>query len=195
MIDMKSLFALLLVPVCAGCLSAHVPAVSDWGIVPVISDRSPSPAPAFGVARLSQVVVCSPYDARPMLVGRGDGTFASDAYNQFVAVPSRLLKEPARAVLESSGRFAAVVGPTSAASVTHVVELTVTDLRLDCTTAEDGSGHREAVAAVSVIVLDKDRRIVGSARGVARADARGGDYGSAFSAAFTKALDNAMAEF
>ena len=184
MIDMKSLFALLLVPVCAGCLSAHVPAVSDWGVVPVVSDRSPSPAPAVGVARLSPVVACSPYDARPMLVGRGDGTFASDAYNQFVAVPSRLLKEPARAVLESSGRFAAVVGPTSAASVTHVVELTVTDLRLDCTAAEDGSGRREAVAAVSVIVLDKDRRIVGSARGVARADARGGDYGSAFSAAF-----------
>ena len=195
MIDMKSLFALLLVPVCTGCLSAHVPAVSDWGVVPVVSDRSPSPAPAFGVARLSQVVVCSPYDARPMLVGRSDGTFASDACNQFVAVPSRLRKDPARAVLDSSGRLAAAVGPTSAASVTHVVELTVTDLRLDCTAAEDESGRREAVAAVSVIVLDKNRRIVGSARGVARADARGGNSGSAFSAAFSKALDNAEVEF
>jgi len=192
---MKRLFAFLLVPVCAGCLSAHVPDVSDWGVVPVAIERSPSRAPAFGVTRLSQIVVCSPYDARPMLVYRRDKTLASDPYNLFVAVPSRLLKEPARAVLESSGKFKAVVGATSAANASHIVELTVTDLRLDCSSGDENEGAREAVVEVRTIVLDKDRSIVGTSRGVAREDARGGDYGSSFSKAFSKALENALAEF
>lgn len=190
---MKCAFAVLLAPVLAGCLSAHVPTVSDWNVTAEVAARRPDAA-AFGVASLSQVSVCAPYDIRPMQVSRSDGTLAADAYNRFAAVPSRLLREPARTVLEAAGRFRAVVEPTSAATVSHVIELTVTDLRLDCAQAENGPERREAVAEVFALVLDKDRGIVASARAAAREDARSGNYGAAFSKAFARALGDAAAK-
>jgi len=190
---MKRLASALLLPVFAGCLSAHVPDVADWNVVSVAAEARPAAkVPAFGVARLAQVVVCSPYDARPMLVYRSDNTLASDPCNLFAATPSRLLREPARAALASSGKFKAVVGASSSANASHVVELTVTDLRLDCSNGEGDPNRREAVAEVFVLVLNANRDIVGSARGMARAPAGDGDFGKAFSKAFSSALADAL---
>lgn len=185
---MKKCLALLLLPVLTGCLSAHVPSTSEWNV-----DVGPYCAGAegprkFGVTRLAQVVVCSPYDARKMAVYRADNTMPLDPYNLFAAVPSRLFREPARSLLDASGKFTAVVGASSSATASHIVELTVTDLRLDCSRALENPEEREAVAEVSALVLDKNRDIVGSARASARANARDGNYGLAFSKAFADAV-------
>ncbi len=189
---MKTLFFPLLLPLFAGCLSAHVPTVADWNVSADLVPRSRE-APSFGAARLSQVVVSTPYDAREMQVSRSDGTLAADAYNLFAAAPSRLLREPARAILEATGRFKAVVGASSSASVSHVVEVTVTDLRLDCSQDAAAPGRREAVVEVRALVLDRDRNLAGLSRGAFRADARDGDFGAAFSKAFSRALGAAVA--
>lgn len=189
---MKKLLVTLLIPACAGCFTAHVPDVSEWNVVPDVATVRTAKTPAYGVARLSQVIVCAPYDERGMLVFRDDNTVASDPYNLFAAVPSRLLREPARSVLQASGKFSAVVGSASSANVSHVIELTVTDLRLDCSHDESHPDRREAVAEVFLLVLDKDRNIAGSMRGTARSDARDGNYGTAFSKAFSAALEDAL---
>lgn len=189
---MKKLLAALVIPACAGCFTAHVPAVSEWNVVPDVASVRTAKTPAYGVARLSQVVVCAPYDERGILVFRDDNTVVSDPYNLFAAVPSRLLREPARSVLQASGKFTSVVGATSSANASHIIELTVTDLRLDCSHDEAHPDRREAVAEVFALVLNQNRDIVASALGAARSDARDGNYGTAFSKAFSTALEDAL---
>jgi len=191
---MKRLGAFLLAPVLAGCLSAHVPEISHWNIVADPLRKPSSAKAAFGVTRLTQVIVCAPYDERTMTVYRDDNTLIEDPFNVYASVPSRLLREPARVMLEASGRFKSVVGSSSSATASHVVEITVTDFRLDCSRDETHPDRREAVVEAFVLVLDGNRNIVGSARGSACGDARDGDYGRAFSKAFTGAMEAALAD-
>ena len=185
---MKKLFAICLLPVMTGCLSltATNPTVADWPVRAGTLARCESSA-KFGVTRLSVVTVRAPYDARQMGVSRADNTLAFDAYNRFAALPSQLLKGVAQDVLAASGVFKSVVASSSAAAATHVAELTVTDLRIDC------SGEvREACVALDLLVLDRNREIVALVSGDGRADAADGDYGTAFSTAFTRALEKAL---
>lgn len=185
---MKKLFAICLLPVCTGCLSltATNPTVADWPVqAGTLAHQELTPR--FGVTRLSLVAVRAPYDVRQLAVSRADSTLAFDGYNRFAAQPSQLLKGVAQDVLAASGRFKSVVAATSAAAASHVAELTVTDLRLDCS-----GGTREAVAGVSLMVLDRSREIVALVSGAGRCEAADGDYGAAFSSAFTLALEKAL---
>lgn len=171
----------------AGCLSGGPRPVSSWPVHACVVAK-PAAKPTFGVTRLSQLVVRAPFDARQLAVLRDDATMADDPYNRFPAAPSQLLKGPAMDVLASSGKFAAVVGSTSAASVSHVAEITVTALQLDCKEGDGGEPRREAQVGVSLLVLDRDRAIVGMGEGFGTGDARKGNYGEAFSIAFTSSL-------
>jgi len=190
---MKKLCAFLMVPVLAGCLTAHMPTISYWNIVADPCASSSSQNATYGVTRLTQVVVCAPYDEPTMTVYRDDNTFVEDPFNIFAAVPSRLLKEPTRELLENSGRFKTVVGPSSSATTSHIAELIVKDFYLDCSHDEAHPDRREAVIDVVLLVLDGNRDIVGIARGGARSDAREGDYGRSFSKAFSDAVKTALA--
>ena len=173
---------------CAGCLSltATNPTIAEWPLRAGTLARRED-APKFGVTRLTQVVVRAPYDARQMEVSRADNTLASDSFNRFAALPSHLLKGVAQDVLAASGVFKSVVSSSSAASASHVAELTVTEWRLDC-----ASGTREAAVSLDLLVLDRNREIVALVSGNSRAEAADGDYGSAFSTAFTLALEKAL---
>ena len=187
---MKKLLAICLLPVVSGCLSltATNPTVADWPVRAGTLARQEKTA-KFGVTRLSQVAVRAPYDVRQMGVSRTDNTLAFDAYNRFAALPSQLLKGVAQDVLAASGLFKSVVSSSSAAAASHVVELTVTDLRLEC-----ADGSREAAVGLDLLVLDRNREIVAFVSGTGRGDAADGDYGAAFSTAFTLALEKALGE-
>ena len=192
---MKKLLAICLLPVLTGCLSltATNPTVAEW-TVNAASLATRASAPKFGVARLSQVAVRAPYDVRSLTVLRGDYSLAFDPYNRFAALPSQLLRGPVQDVLSASGLFGAVVSSTSAAAATHVVEVTVTSLRLDCSGDSSQGDRREAEVGVTVLVLDGKRSIVASAQGVASEDARHGEYMTAFSTALTMALEKALGD-
>ena len=187
---MKKLLAICLLPVLTGCLSltATNPTVADWPMQAGTLARKEK-SPKFGVTRLSQIAVRAPYDGRQMAVSRADHTIVLDPFNRFAAQPALLLRGVAQDLLTDSGLFRTVVPTTSAAAVAHVAELTVTDLRLDCAGAE-----REAVAGVTLLLLDRNRDIVALVSGDGRSSAADGDYWAAFSTAFTFALEKALGE-
>lgn len=179
---------LLLASACTGCVSltATTPTSAEWTTVALAPEKQIETK--FGVTRLSQIDVRSPYDVRPLAVARPDGSLAFDAYNRFAAIPSHILKGVALDVLSATGRFKAVVPTASAAFADHLAEVTVSDFLLDCTEP----GKIEASVGVSVLVLDAKREIVGAAKGSASADASSGNYGAAFSRAFSEALAKAV---
>lgn len=187
---MKKLGAILCLGICAGCLTATSPInISDWPVqVATLKDRAESPK--YGVARLSQVSVRAPYDVKQMAVLRADRSLAFDPYNHFAAQPSQLLKGLVQDALASSGYFKAVVPSSSAASVSEIVEVTISSLRLNC--ASDVDAAPIAEASVTVLVLNGSREIVGASRGSGLAEAGEGDYGAAFSKAITNALSSAL---
>lgn len=186
---MKRLTAILLLGVCAGCLTATTPVTNEWTIQ-IATLNSRAETPKFAVTRLSQVAVRAPYDTTSLAVLRADGSLAFDPYNRFAAQPSQLLKGVVQDILSASGCFEAVVPASSAASVSQIVEVSITSLRLNCAAAEPLA--RTAEASVMVLVLNANREIVGSVRGSGTADAADGDYGAAFSTALTLALSKAL---
>lgn len=192
---MKKLLSLLLVPAVAGCLTSKAPEMSEW----VVASKVPSAVADsqvmregaqadYGIARLSQLVIRAPYDSRSIQVLRADGTLVADPYNHFAAIPSQLLKGPIQDALGDSKRFTMVVGSSSSASVSHIVEVTVTRLCLDCATEE----KRMAEVECTVLVLNRDRQIVWTGAGVGREDAVDGDFGRAFSKALKSSLEVAL---
>lgn len=189
---MRKLFAILLVPALAGCLSPiKTPTVAEWSVgLDTLANRVETPK--YGVTRLSQVLVRAPYDTRNMVVLRSDSSYAFDPYNHFAAVPSQLLKGVVEDSLASSGLFKTVVPSASAASASHLVEVTVTDLRLDCSASTAEEASQVAEVGLSLLVLDRAREIVGKSRGSGRAQVVDGDFGSAFSKALAKAVDAAV---
>ena len=110
-------------------------------------------------------MVRSPYDGCRLVVARPDGSLAFDSFNAFAASPPQLLKGPVLDALAASGRFKAVVGPSSS-------------------TVVDG---------ISLTLLGASREIVGRATGVGVADAADGKYTAAFSSAFDAAMAEALA--
>ena len=184
---MRRLFAvLLLVSAFAGCFTSRPPDIRDW-TVEFCGRAKPVAKPKFGVVRVSQVSVRAPYDARGLQVMRADGSLAQDPYNRFAASPSQLLKGPIQDAFAASGAFDGVVGQSSSAAVSAVAEVSVSRFALDCRT----DGSRTADVALTVLVLDRDRKIAALLRGDGRADAAAGDYSKAFSEAFSAAIESA----
>ena len=183
---MKKLFALMLVPALAGCFSASPIPVSHWPVDyvgPVSAVRSGK----FGIGRVSQVVVRAPFNAEGISVLRENGTVEHDAYNEFAALPSTLLRGALLDAMAASGKFKTVVNSSSATITSTSVELMITNLALDCRT----KGARRAVVTVILRVLQSGE-IVGLEKGEGDADAADGNYGAAFSKAFSSALTSAL---
>lgn len=184
---MRKVFAVLpLMSVLAGCFTSRPPEIRDW-TVEFCWRAKPVAQPKFGVVRVSQVTVRAPYDARGFQVLRADGSLAQDPYNRFAASPSQLLKGPVLDAFEAAGVFEGVVGQGSAAAVSSVAEVSVSRFALDCRT----NGVRMAEVALTVLVLDRDRKIAALVRGDGKADAADGDYAKAFSEAFSAAINSA----
>ncbi len=156
-------------------------------ITPAASPAASTAAPKYESVRIAQVNVRAPYDGTRLAVLRPDGSIAFDAYNTFAASPSALLRGLAEDVTASSGVFARVVHPTSAASTPYALEFTVTTLALDCTSA----GKRAAHVDVQVILL-KGREVVAQARGTGSVPTETGAYTDAFSAAASAAFTAAL---
>lgn len=185
----------LLLVGCAGCFSSSMPDSKSWMVMPRTDLPQPPPPPegasAFAATRLGPVTVSAPYDRQPFVVHRADGSVALDAYNLFASTPAALLRSPVKSRLEADGRFGHVVASASSAAADAQVEITVTDLSLDCR----ADGRRKARAALSVDVVKagrgpRDVALVGAGSG--EADAESGDYSAAFSAAFDAALSQAL---
>ena len=184
---MKWCFALLLVPVLTGCLSSSPIPVAHWPVNyvgPVSTDRPGK----LGIGRVSQVVVRAPYNAEGISVLRANGTVEHDAYNEFAALPSTLLRGALLDAMSASGKFKTVVNSSSGTTSSAMVEMMVTRLALDCR-QNDG---RQAVVSVILRVL-RAGDIVGLEKGEGVADAANGNYGAAFSKAFSDAISAALA--
>lgn len=186
---MKRMVAIGLLVACAGCLSASNPTMCEWPVRAGVMTARVNEA-KFGVSRLSQVAVRAPYDVRALAVLKADASLAFDPYNRFAAQPAQLLKGPVQELLAASGLFTAVLSASSAANASHLIEVTLTNLRLNCATEQQGA--RTAEVAVSVVILDARREIVATVCGSGAADAADGDYGEAFSRALAVALSAAM---
>lgn len=183
---MKKLFALMLVPALAGCFSASPIPVAHWPVDYVGPVSAVRPG-KFGIGRVSQVVVRAPYNAEGISVLRENGTVEHDAYNEFAALPSTLMKGALLDAMAASGKFKTVVNSSSATITSTSVELMITNLALDCRT----KGARRAVVTVILRVLQSGE-IVGLEKGEGDADAADGNYGAAFSKAFSSALSSAL---
>ena len=185
---MKKILSAFLLPVLAGCLTSTPPSVSYWPLEYSGTVKS-AETPKYGVARVSQVLVRTPYNASGITVMRANGSLAFDSYNEYAAQPSSLLKGVLVEGLQASGLFKSVVNASSAVHSSVSVELFVTRLALDCRT----EGERHAVAEILVRVIGEDGDLM-IAKGAGRVDAAAGNYGAAFSKAVTTALDRALAE-
>lgn len=183
----KIVAAVFLLPLLTGCLTATVPDVSRWLVEYRPVKAGQVGRPVFGVARLTQLIVRSPYNTEGLAVLRANGTVAFDPLNEYAAQPSFLLRGIVLDALTASGLFDNVIGATSKVAEDYAVEVTVTRLALDCRK----DGERKAVAEV-VLRLVKGESIAKVAEGSASIDAADGNYGEAFSRALSVALSDAM---
>ena len=185
---MKKILSAFLLPVLAGCLTSTPPSVSYWPLE-YKGTAKPASAAKYGVVRVSQVLVRTPYNSEGITVLRANGSLAFDPYNAFAALPSALLKGVLMECLQTSGLFKSVVNASSSVHASANVEMFVTRLALDCRT----EGSRQAVAEVLVRVIGEDGTMK-ITKGAGKVDAADGNYGAAFSKAVTAALDTALDE-
>ena len=185
---MKKILPAFLLPLLAGCLTSTPPSVSYWPLE-YKGAAKPADAAKCDVARVSQVLVRTPYNSEGITVLRANGSLAFDSYNAFAAQPSALLKGVLMDCLLNSGLFKSVVNASSSVRSSANVEMFVTRLALDCRT----EGARHAVAEVLVRVISEDGTMQ-IAKGAGKVDAADGNYGAAFSSAVTAALDAALDE-
>lgn len=186
---MKQLIVFFALPLLSGCLSpATMPEVSQWSLEYGGVSRLAKDA-KFGVGRVSQVFVRTPFGTESISVLRADGSIAFDPYNEFAALPSALVKGVVFDAMEGSGLFSTVLNASSAASSTVSVEVMVQRLALDCRKEDE----RRAVAKVLVRLLKSgSNEIAGLAKGESTEDAADGNYGKAFSRALSAALMTAF---
>lgn len=142
----------------SGCLSNPPPQPNCWTIE--------MPNASVAGKTLFMVNVRAPYDGRELVVLRGDGSVARDAYNVFAAAPHTLIKAAASDWLVAHNQTAE--------------SLTVTRLALDCRGAE-------RVARVELTLVQQGR----ARMGVATAPVVEGNYTQAFSQALAAALERA----
>ena len=186
---MKKLSALLLLPIVAGCLTASQPEISLWNL-DYTAGASNKVEARYGVTRILQVAVRAPYESRSLGVLRKDGSMAFDGYNEFAALPSHLLKGVVYDALKSSGKFAAVISPSSSVRSAYSVEVVFERFVLDCR----GEKRQASVLLEMRLVNSADRTIAALVTGEGVADATDGDYSAAFSAAASRALEAALAK-
>ena len=175
----------------AGCFTASEPKISHWPMTFAVDSVSLASAekPSYGVARLMQIEVRSPFDNPSLAVARADGTLAFDPLNEFAASPGLLLRGVVYDSLAASGKFRAVVPGGSVAKAEFALEVSVVRLCLDC----QEEGVRRAECELSIRLL-RDREIVKTAQGTGEADALAGDYGQSFSKAVSAALASALSK-
>ena len=178
--------------VAAGCLTASAPSqVASWTIefqpAPAAASVASAETTARGNARIAQVSVRAPYDAREIAVLRSDGSMAFDPYNRFASMPAALLRGALQDAFLSHGAFRTTVASGSQLETDVAVEATVTRLALDCRE----EGKRTAVVELTILLL-RDRAVYASARGEGTADAADGNYTQAFSQAFSRAVASAL---
>jgi len=179
--------SLLLIPLCAGCLSPSEPRVpSSWLLTPAAAERAANAKPPFGEVRLSIVQVRAPYDGKSFVVLRPDGSVAFDPYNQFASTPSALVKGSALDVLRGTGLFVGVQPSVTTADVKTSLELVVDELALDCR-----SGDSQLARVSLTLVMIRNRQVVSAARSDAAVEAVTGNYTAAFGTAFSQALAEA----
>ena len=140
--------------------------------------------------RIGSVSVAAPWDCDNIVVRRADGSVARDPYNKFAAQPAALLKGPLMCLAANEGAFGRVLSGMSSASPDSILELTVTDLSLDCS----GSGRQASVALSAALVSGSGRKVIADGSGSARVDASAGDYSAAFSEAFSSAVKAAFSK-
>lgn len=186
---MNKLLAVMMLAGLTGCFTASEVELYRWPVdfsVEAQFDEKTS-QPAFGVVRLMQVEVRSPFDGEGLAVLRADGTVAFDPANEFAAAPGLLLRGVVQDAMLDSGRFASVVPSSSVAKSGYAAEVSVVRLCLDCRE----EGMRRACCEVRFRLL-KDREVVKYVSGTGDADAADGDYGKAFSKAVSSALRRAL---
>ena len=185
---MKNVLSFLFLLPLAGCLSSSAPDIAYWPIECEGRPAQVAPEPTFGVARVSQLAVRSPYDVGTFAVLRSDGSVAFDDYNNFASIPPQILKGPVADVLRESGMFKGVIGAASSVPSDATIEIVVRKIALDCREA----GSRKALVALSVVLMDKKREGVLEGKGEASVGTGDGNYGKAFSQAFSQALTMAL---
>ena len=182
---MKKLWMLSLLMLLAGCFTSVAPKIAYWNLN--YTGSALAETPQYGVARISQVAVRSPYNRSELSVLLKDGSLAFDNFNQFAALPQLLFKGMALDAAAKSGIFSSAVGATSSARSELSIEVSVTEFYLDCKVA----GERTAKVALELRLM-ADKELKGVLMGVGEAKADAGDYGRAFSLASSQALDNAF---
>lgn len=183
-------FALCLLPLLAGCLTASVPDVSHW----MLRYEPVNPAgvePRYDVVRVAHVLVRAPCREKGIVVYRADGSVALDPYNEYIAEPALLLRGVAADALTCSGLFRDVVPSTSLAKSSVTVEVGVKTLALDC--RERDVAARKAVADLYVQLVDSSGVMLKTTRGSSSVVVGESDFGKALSLAFSQALEQAVA--
>ena len=108
---MSRVLQVVLLALCAGCLSSSRPEAKRWTVEPPSApprEHGPEKPPAaFGMTRVGTVVVNAPFDKTPLVVRRADGSVAFDAYNEFAAAPSSLLRAPSSSTQNSKKKWLA----------------------------------------------------------------------------------------
>ena len=195
---MRFLFQIVLVGcLCGGCFSSRPKRESRYWTVECPASEALSgsalqakEATPPQTVRLGAVSVLAPWDGSNIMVRRVDGSVARDPYNLFAAQPAALLKAPLLALAGREGAFGRVLSSATAASPDSILEVTVSDFSLDCTS----DVRRASVALTATLVAASGRKVIAEGAGEAKADATSGDYSAAFSEAFAAAVKSAFAK-
>lgn len=155
---------------------------------------SPKPAPpgarpVWGTVRLNGFRALAPFDSKAFLHRRGEGEFAADYYNGWIADPADLIGTLFVRYMEGAAVFGRTVDARTATASDVAVQGVVTGLYLDT------SGSRpKAVASLRLVFTGlppcAKLLVLKEARGEAEYEPgkRGAEAG-AFSAALEKAFD------
>lgn len=144
----------------------------------------------YGVARVSQVLVRTPYQSDSLAVLRADGSIAFDPYNRYASAPSPLLRGVVFDAMTASGLFKSVLPTASIAAAELEVEVQVLRLALDC--RSEGAASRKAVADILVRLVDKTDAVIRTVSASGSSPVVGRNFGETFSTAVSAALMKAF---
>ena len=156
----NSLFMILaLLCLLAGCVTRSVPPAHIYTISPEWGDNR---ALAKGVKRCPLIIKLAPVRGTRALYGTKilytDAQYSQDsyAYSRWSDAPVRLLQILFQAALEKSGRFRAVVPPTSASEADLLLESTLYDFSHHI----NNDGTSDGVVRVRFYLIDNRKKTV-----------------------------------